>query len=81
MLMGHYQDAVKSFTAALENSPGIWSTHKQRAECFVRLGDYERALADLKASLEINPNDPTAALVDSAGPVGTVSGFVSQGTP
>lgn len=57
---GQSQEAVDSFTAALEladeEDPLVGETYLNRAYAYMGLGDEELALADLKAALETSPD-------------------------
>ena len=56
-----YSKAVKCYTEAIKACPGghqeLAVFHKNRAACWLKLEDYDKALADATASLEITPGD------------------------
>lgn len=56
-----YSKAVKCYTEAIKTCPGghqeLAVFHKNRAACWLKLEDYDKALADATASLEITPGD------------------------
>uniref|UniRef100_A0A8C8W6T4 CS domain-containing protein n=1 Tax=Peromyscus maniculatus bairdii TaxID=230844 RepID=A0A8C8W6T4_PERMB len=53
---------VKELTKALEQDPDDTQYYCQRAYCHILLGKYRDGIADVKKSLELNPNNPTAFL-------------------
>lgn len=56
-----YRDAAKCYTKALEICPKARQERavflKNRAACWLKLEDYEKALADATSALEITPGD------------------------
>ncbi|XP_012382335.1 protein SGT1 homolog isoform X2 [Dasypus novemcinctus] len=56
------QAALEELTKALEQKPDDAQYYCQRAYCHILLGNYCDAVADVKKSLELNPNNPTAML-------------------
>lgn len=56
------QAALEELTKALEQNPDDAQYYCQRAYCHILLGKYRDGVADVKKSLELNPNNPTAIL-------------------
>ncbi|XP_076401559.1 protein SGT1 homolog [Peromyscus maniculatus bairdii] len=56
------QAALEELTKALEQNPDDAQYYCQRAYCHILLGRYRDGIADVKKSLELNPNNPTAFL-------------------
>ncbi|XP_052588611.1 protein SGT1 homolog [Peromyscus californicus insignis] len=56
------QAALEELTKALEQNPDDAQYYCQRAYCHILLGKYRDGIADVKKSLELNPNNPTAFL-------------------
>ncbi|XP_051016838.1 protein SGT1 homolog [Acomys russatus] len=56
------QAALEELTKALEQNPDDAQYYCQRAYCHILLGKYCDGIADVKKSLELNPNNPTAIL-------------------
>ncbi|KAK7809068.1 hypothetical protein U0070_013254 [Myodes glareolus] len=56
------QAALAELTKALEQNPDDAQYYCQRAYCHILLGKYRDGIADVKKSLELNPNNPTAIL-------------------
>uniref|UniRef100_A0A8C2QGS0 Protein SGT1 homolog n=1 Tax=Cricetulus griseus TaxID=10029 RepID=A0A8C2QGS0_CRIGR len=52
--------AAGSLTKALEQNPDDAQYYCQRAYCHLLLGKHHDGVADVKKSLELNPNNPTA---------------------
>ena len=46
----------------MEQNPDDAQYYCQRAYCHILLGKYHDGIADVKKSLELNPNNPTAIL-------------------
>ncbi|MBF2097756.1 MAG: tetratricopeptide repeat protein [Gloeomargaritaceae cyanobacterium C42_A2020_066] len=60
---GEVSRAVKSLTLALRESPRndlklLFEIYSQRGLAYMRLNQYEEALADLDAALALKPDDP-----------------------
>lgn len=56
------QAALEELTKALEQNPDDAQYYCQRAYCHILLGKHHDGIADVKKSLELNPNNPTAIL-------------------
>ncbi|EAX08634.1 hCG2020254, isoform CRA_c [Homo sapiens] len=56
------QAALEELTKALEQKPDDTQYYCQRAYCHILLGNYCVAVADVKKSRELNPNNSTAVL-------------------
>ncbi|XP_007652201.2 protein SGT1 homolog isoform X1 [Cricetulus griseus] len=56
------QAALEELTKALEHNPKDAQYYCQRAYCHMLLGKHLDGIADVKKSLELNPNNPTAIL-------------------
>ncbi|CAO2591685.1 Protein SGT1 homolog [Lemmus lemmus] len=56
------QAALEELTKALEQNPDDAQYYCQRAYCHILLGKYRDGINDVKKSLELNPNNPTAIL-------------------
>uniref|UniRef100_A0A8C6ELX7 Protein SGT1 homolog n=1 Tax=Marmota marmota marmota TaxID=9994 RepID=A0A8C6ELX7_MARMA len=56
------QAALEELTKALEQKPDDAQYYCQRAYCHILLGNYCDAVADVKRSLELNPNNSTAVM-------------------
>eukprot|EP00913_Durusdinium_trenchii_P031664 g29651.t2 len=50
--------AAALYTLALETAPEMGSVWANRAQCWLKLGDHEKALADAKKCSEVEPSNP-----------------------
>ncbi|MFN4920822.1 MAG: tetratricopeptide repeat protein [Planctomyces sp.] len=57
-----YDEALTQFTALAEKDYDIGRTLYQRGEIYIDLGEYEKAAADIRKSIDIDPNEPTNSL-------------------
>lgn len=62
LIDGDPQAALEELTKALEQNPDDAQYYCQRAYCHILLGKYCDGIADVKKSLELNPNNSTAIL-------------------
>ncbi|EDL35762.1 SGT1, suppressor of G2 allele of SKP1 (S. cerevisiae), isoform CRA_d, partial [Mus musculus] len=62
LIDGDPQAALEELTKALEQNPDDAQYYCQRAYCHILLGKYRDGIADVKKSLELNPNNCTALL-------------------
>ena len=54
-----YAGALNGYTVVLENEPLYYSGYVSRGSLHMRLGDHDKALADLQIADHLNPEDPT----------------------
>jgi len=47
----------------IELYPNAWNTYDSYGECLLKLGDEENGIIAYKKSLELNPNNVTAATI------------------
>jgi tetratricopeptide (TPR) repeat protein len=52
---GEYDEAIKSFNAALEDSPDSWYVYRHRGEFYLKIERYEEAASDLGRVIELYP--------------------------
>ena len=57
-----YDEAIAQFTALADKEFDLGRTLYQRGEIYIDLGEYEKAVADIQKSIDINPNEPTNSL-------------------
>jgi tetratricopeptide (TPR) repeat protein len=55
---GALQDALQSFTAAMEMDPGYSEYHNERGNVYLRLGRFDEAIADYRRAVECSPPYP-----------------------
>eukprot|EP00913_Durusdinium_trenchii_P031663 g29651.t1 len=53
-----FAQAAALYTLALETAPEMGSVWANRAQCWLKLGDHEKALADAKKCSEVEPSNP-----------------------
>jgi len=55
---GHYEQAVRAFTSRLRRDKSL-GNYRNRAVAYLNLGDYDKALADLRAAdtMQVTPGD------------------------
>jgi len=53
-----FAQAAALYTLALEMAPDMGSVWANRAQCWLKLGDHEKALADAKKCTEVEPTNP-----------------------
>ncbi|MCW3085583.1 MAG: repeat-containing protein YrrB [Bacteroidetes bacterium] len=53
----NYQEALKSYSAAMALNPGLESYHNNVGTCLFALGRYEEAAKEFAKAAELNPND------------------------
>ncbi len=58
-MLKQWDEALTHCNTALALNKGNWRTFNNRAAIYVEKGQYELALADLRAGLEISPNSRT----------------------
>lgn len=74
-----FDDAISSFTIAMEESPGWAAPVYNRGMLLERVGRLQEALADFRYYLELNPDAPEAVVVISER-IGLLEGAASIGT-
>jgi len=55
MPAGQLKEAVEDLSQAIKLEPDNPNHARHRSECFVRLGDFDRALADLTRVVTLRP--------------------------
>ena len=58
-MLKQWDEALQQCNTSLAIDPNNWRTFNNRAAVFVAKGDYEQAMSDLRAGLEISPNSRT----------------------
>ena len=58
-MLKQWDEALQQCNTSLSIDPNNWRTFNNRAAVFVAKGDYELAMSDLRAGLEISPNSRT----------------------
>jgi tetratricopeptide (TPR) repeat protein len=58
-MLKQWDEALQHCNTSLSIDPNNWRTFNNRAAVFVAKGDYELAMSDLRAGLEISPNSRT----------------------
>ncbi len=62
--LGRYQDAITDFDSAIaltpKDDPQYMDLRTQRNEVFLRMGDYERVIADAQECLKLSPDKPAS---------------------
>eukprot|EP00438_Fugacium_kawagutii_P002391 Skav201020 [mRNA] locus=scaffold991:538342:547904:+ [translate_table: standard] len=53
-----FAQAAALYSVALEMAPEMGSVWANRAQCWLKLGDHEKALADAKKCTEVEPTNP-----------------------
>ena len=61
---GDTNNALDALNQSIALEPALWSYH-ERAKLHAKLGDDKAALADCRAALELEPQDPDAAWIKS----------------
>ncbi|MHC4440141.1 MAG: tetratricopeptide repeat protein, partial [Planctomycetota bacterium] len=61
--LGHYEHAIQYYNAAIEHTPEedaqYIQLYDQRCEIYLRMGEYERAIADAQECLRLSPDSTT----------------------
>lgn len=57
-----YEDAVRSFRAALESDPSSIAVHKDLAYTLLKIGENEEARRQFEQAMQLDPRDPVPAL-------------------
>ena len=55
-----WKDSISLWTAELNQYPDIHKAYDSRAEAYMRSGNYQKAVEDLKSSIKINPQYATS---------------------
>lgn len=61
-----YDDAVASFTCALEHDPGMYTAWSNRGQAHMMRGDLAAAVADLKQATLLHPSEENVQLLGDA---------------
>jgi tetratricopeptide (TPR) repeat protein len=51
-----YKDAISQFKRALSKEPNLADARFFIGECYLKLGDEEKAIEEFRATLELDPN-------------------------
>ncbi len=57
---GHYAEAIKAYTKAIELNPNHDEAYRRRGVCKANLKNYEAAIPDFTRAIEINPKNSRA---------------------
>ena len=55
-----YKEAIKQFRKALSRESGLAAARYYLGECYLKLGDKEKAIEEYEAALELDPNHVSA---------------------
>lgn len=61
LLTDRTETAIELFELNVAAHPDSWNAHDSLGEAYAKAGDRERAIASYRKSLELNPEDRSAA--------------------
>jgi hypothetical protein len=53
-----WKDAVSLWSAELKQFPYFYRAYNNRAEAYMKIGNYQKAIADLNEAIRLNPKEP-----------------------